>query len=96
LTSSSFELLSFCYWPVAAGFCRGWLSAARRGGGAFERDYAYASQIPAPGVVVPAVETAQPTGFDGRTMLIDNGQKGIPGPPTATILLNDEDSLRCS
>ena len=50
------------------------------------------SQIPAPGVVVPADETAQPTGFDGRTMLIDNGQKGIPGPPTVTVLLNAEDS----
>jgi len=50
------------------------------------------TQIPAPGVLIPTDGTAQPTGFDGWTMLIDNGQKGIPGPPTATILLNAEDS----
>ncbi len=50
------------------------------------------SQIAPPGVVMPTDETTQPTGFDGWTMLIDNGQKGIPGPPTATILLNAEDS----
>lgn len=50
------------------------------------------SQITTPGVVIPTDETSQPTGFDGWTMLIDNGQKGIAGPPTATILLNAEDS----
>lgn len=50
------------------------------------------SQIPAPGVVIPTDETTRPTGFDGWTMLIDNGQKGISEPTTATVLLNAEDS----
>lgn len=40
------------------------------------------------GVVVLADETAQTTGFDGRTTLIDNGQKGITPQPTVTILLD--------
>ena len=50
------------------------------------------SQIPAPGVVWPADETTQPTGFDGWTMLIDNGQKEISEQPTVTVLLDAEAS----
>lgn len=48
--------------------------------------------IAAPGVVIPTDETTLPTGFDGWTMLIDNGQKGVSELPTVTVLLNAEDS----
>ena len=50
------------------------------------------SQIPAPGFIIPADENARPSGFDGRMLLIDNGQKGISQQTTVTVLLDTDTS----